>query len=411
MYHEHETIGDRIGRLRERRGLTQEQLAERAGLCVDTVRKLEQGRRLTARLATLNRLAHALDVETSLLVGRPATFEARRGDGDSPSVLALRRAVAPVGDLLREEPDPEDPPSLRALQSALRSTERIRREGRMGAIGSLLPQLIEDARAAARALRGEEQRAAHAVLAEAYQVAATTLTALGKEDAAFTAMERATEAARKSDDHRLETVGASTLAWIFTKQGRLEDALHLALRYADRAEPGFRSGPTDLSLWGVLLLRAATAAVRQGEQQHDRVEELLRMATAAAAAVGADRLDYATPFGPANVGVAKVNFLVEMDKSGEAVASARSVPGPAELPPTWRARFHVDRALAHTDLKQDDRAARALLMAEGDAPEWMRYHATSRRLVSELRSRERRRSSPVTELASRLDRAPHPAAG
>lgn len=403
MYHEHETIGDRIGRLRERRGLTQEQLAEQAGLGVDTVRKLEQGQRLTARLSTLNRFAHALDVETSMLVGQPTTFEARRDDGDSPSVLALRQAVSPVGDLLLEEPDPEDPPSIGALQNALRSTEKIRREGRMGTIGSMLPQLINDARTAARALHGEEQRAAHAVLAEAYQVAATTLTALGKEDAAFTAMERATDAARKSNDHRLETVGASTLAWIFTKQGRLEDARYIALRFADQTEPGFRSDPADLSLWGILLLRAATASVRQGERQHDRVEELLRMATAAAATVGTDRIDYATPFGPANVGVAKVNFLVEMEKSNEAVSSARSVPALQTLPPTWRARFHVDRALAHTDLEQDGRATHALLMAEQDAPEWMRYHGTSRRLVAELRSRERRRSSPVTELANRLD--------
>ncbi|NLU66703.1 helix-turn-helix transcriptional regulator [Streptomyces sp. HNM0574] len=402
MYHDHETIGDRIGRLRERRGLTQEQLAERAGLCVDTVRKLEQGRRLTARLATLNRFAHALDVETSLLIGQPATFEARRDDGDSPSVLALRRAVSPVGDLLPDEPDPEDPPSLGALQDALRSTEGIRRDGRLGAVGSVLPQLINDARAAARSLHGAERRAAHAVLAEAYQVVATTLTALGKEDAAFTAMERATEASRNSDDPRLETVGASTLAWIFTKQGRLEEARYLALRYADAKEPGFRSDPADVSLWGILLLRAATATVRQGEQQHDRVKELLRMATAAAAAIGTDRLDYATPFGPANAGVANVNFLVEMAKSEEAVASARSVPSLHSLPPTWRARFHLDRALAHTDLGQDDRATRALLLAEQDAPEWMRYHGTARRLVTELRSRERRRASPVTELADRL---------
>ncbi|MCQ8829719.1 helix-turn-helix domain-containing protein [Streptomyces malaysiensis] len=393
-------LGDRIARFRVRRKLTQERLAERAELSVDVVRKLEQGQRQTARLSTINALARALDVEPSVLIGQPTTFEARQ-EGDSPSVLALRQAISPLTELLGEDADPEAPPTVGALRAALRSTERIRREGRMAEIGVLLPQLIRDARTAARAHGGADSAAAHAVLAEAYQVAATTLAALGKEDAGFTALERSMEAARRSDDPHLETMGVSTLSWILTKQGRLEDAERVALTAAERTEPGFRSRPIDLSLWGILLLRAATAAVRRGK--HDTVDELLNMATAAASRIGEDRLDYATPFGPTNVGVAKVNFLVEMERGAKALTAARTVPELHRLPPTWRARFHVDRALACVDLGKDDSAIRALLVAEGDAPEWMRYHGTARRVVAELRGRERRRTSPVTELADRLN--------
>ncbi|MFF8310868.1 helix-turn-helix domain-containing protein [Streptomyces lydicus] len=399
LIHEEPGIGDRIGRLRARRKLTQEGLAERAGLCVDTVRKLEQGVRQTARLSTLNALARALDVEPSALVGQPATFEVR-SEGEQPSVLALRQAVSPVSDLLGDEPDPEDPPGIAALRDSLRSTERIRRDGRMAEIGVLLPQLIRDAKAAARACSGSDAAAAQSVLAEAYQVAATTLAALGKEDAAFTALERSMAAAAKGDDPHLETVGFSSLAWVLTKQGRLADAERVALRAAERIEPGFRSPPLELALWGVLLLRGATAAVRLERQ--DAVRELLTMASAAAARIGTDRLDYATPFGPTNVGVAKVNFLVEMAESSEALRTARTVPELDALPPTWRARFHVDRALAFADLGKDEGAQQALLTAERTAPEWMRYHSTSRRLVADLRNRERRRTSPLTELADRL---------
>ncbi|MEU5211861.1 helix-turn-helix transcriptional regulator [Streptomyces sp. NPDC020742] len=399
LFHEESGIGERIARLRTRRKLTQEGLAERAGLCVDIVRKLEQGVRQTARLSTLNALARALDVEPSALVGQPATFEVRE-EGERPSVLALRQAVSPVSDLLGEEPDPEDPPGIAALRASLRSTERIRREGRMAEIGALLPQLIRDAQVAARAFQGSDAAAAHAVLAEAYQVAATTLAALGKEDAAFTALERSMAAAAKGDDPRLETVGHSCLAWVLTKQGRLADAERVAVRAAERIEPGFRSPPGELALWGILLLRAATAAVRL--ERHAAVHELLAMASAAAARIGTDRLDYATPFGPTNVGVAKVNFLVEMAESAEALRTTRTIPALHSLPPTWRARFHVDRALACADLHRDDGALQALLSAERTAPEWMRYHATGRRLVAELRNRERRRTSPLTELAGRL---------
>lgn len=394
-----EGIGDRLARHRARHKLTQEQLAERANLSVDIVRKLEQGRRQTARLSTLNALARALDIEPSVLVGQPTTFEPQE-NGDSASVLALRQAVSPVSDLLGEEPDPEAPPTLGQLRASLRSTEGIRREGQMAAIGALLPQLIRDARAAVHACSGADQAAAWSVLAEAYQVAATTLTALGKEDAGFTALERSMNAIRRCDDPHLESIGISALAWIFTKQGRLADAERIALTHAEKIEPGFRSRPLDLSLWGILLLRAATAAVRQ--EKEGTVSELLNLAMAAAARNGRDRLVYATPFGPTNVGVAKVNFLVEMEKSREALSAARTVPELGSLPPTWYARFHVDRAIAFVDLEDDEGAVRALLEAEVAAPEWMRYHATSRRVVTELRSRERRRTSPLTELADRL---------
>ncbi|MGW6771359.1 hypothetical protein ACWGBX_13165 [Streptomyces sp. NPDC055037] len=119
----------------------------------------------------------------------------------------------------------------------------------------------------------------------AYQVAATTLTALGKEDAAFTAIERSLVAVRQCDDPDLETLSASTLSWVFTKQGRLADAERVALACAQQIEPGFRSRPEDLALWGVLVLRAATAAVRQ--KKHDTVKQLLRMANGAAESMGA----------------------------------------------------------------------------------------------------------------------------
>lgn len=65
-------IGERLARLRRRHGLSQEKLAERSGVSVDVIRKLEQGRRKPALMATLTALARALDVEVSVLVGQPS---------------------------------------------------------------------------------------------------------------------------------------------------------------------------------------------------------------------------------------------------------------------------------------------------------------------------------------------------
>ncbi|MFC5720018.1 helix-turn-helix domain-containing protein [Streptomyces gamaensis] len=395
------TLGDRIGELRVRRGLTQERLAEKARLCVDTIRKLEQNQRLTARMATLNSLARALDVETSVLLGAPTVLGPANGS-EPASILALRQAVTPVWEFPGlGEPEDVPPPSVAELRNSIRSTEDVRRRGELTKITALLPTLLADARAAVHTYSGTDRAAACAVLAEAYQVAATTLTAFGKEDAAFTALERSMKAAEQSDDPNLQTIGVSTLSWIFAKQGRLADAEQVAVRMAERIEPGFRSAPIELSLWGILLLRGTTAAVRA--QRDDVAEDLLAMATAAAARIGIDRLDYATPFGPTNAGVAAVNAYVDMGKPDKALQHAQRIPGLGHLPPTWLARHHLDRALAHAEMRRDAAATRALLTAEQTAPEWMRYHSTSRHLVAELRGRELRRSSPIRDLAVRLE--------
>ena len=61
------SIGVRIRRFRGK-ALTQRQLADQAGVSVDLVRKLEQGGRQTASIASLQKLARALDVDISDLV-------------------------------------------------------------------------------------------------------------------------------------------------------------------------------------------------------------------------------------------------------------------------------------------------------------------------------------------------------
>src|SRR6266511_298726 len=68
--HEPDTIGERLHRLRGEHGLTQEALAALAGLSVDLVKKLEQGKRQSARLTTIAALANALDVPMSELTDK-----------------------------------------------------------------------------------------------------------------------------------------------------------------------------------------------------------------------------------------------------------------------------------------------------------------------------------------------------
>src|SRR5262245_39560484 len=89
------TIGGRIKRFRTGRGLSQEQLAERAGMSKDTIGAYEQGRRTPPTPAILA-LAGALGVEPSRLMDRQERLG--KGDGDR-GVLGVRDALLSVRDL------------------------------------------------------------------------------------------------------------------------------------------------------------------------------------------------------------------------------------------------------------------------------------------------------------------------
>jgi len=61
-------IGEKLRRLRERRYMTQRELAEKAGVSADTIVKLETDR-AEPRLRTIRALAEALDVHPDELTG------------------------------------------------------------------------------------------------------------------------------------------------------------------------------------------------------------------------------------------------------------------------------------------------------------------------------------------------------
>lgn len=96
-----------IQREREARGLTQEQLAERAGVHWTTVGKIERGRQIPS-VALLAALAKALDVKLTDLLRTALPDFADDAPGDDPTI-----------EFVRELPKPERRsllPLLKALQ-------------------------------------------------------------------------------------------------------------------------------------------------------------------------------------------------------------------------------------------------------------------------------------------------------
>lgn len=71
------SLGKAVKTLRRERGLTQEELARRAGTHVTYVGRIERGERNLTWTA-LSRICHGLDVRRSVLVGRVEELEVER---------------------------------------------------------------------------------------------------------------------------------------------------------------------------------------------------------------------------------------------------------------------------------------------------------------------------------------------
>ncbi|WP_431677188.1 helix-turn-helix domain-containing protein [Kitasatospora sp. KL5] len=102
-------LGPLLRRLRTQAGLTQELLAERSGVSVRTIRRLETGKATDHRLGTVNLLADALEVgpgDRRLLaatLGRAESAPAALPAPGSPGPSPVRGALADAADELARE--------------------------------------------------------------------------------------------------------------------------------------------------------------------------------------------------------------------------------------------------------------------------------------------------------------------
>ncbi len=382
-------IGERVATLRRRRGLTQEELAERAGVSVELVRKLEQGRRRSVRLGTLHCLAHALDVQTAALFDAPSPMNA--GD-PGPGVVGIRRALTP-GTATRLEAEP----TVEGLQRSLRGAWDLHRSADHVVLASVLPNLVDQARYLCEAQPGE---ASYHLAANAYHLAATLLIGVRAEDLALLAADRLQAAAARAGDEASIARAADTWAWLFCRQSRLEDAERAALGAADAIEPRFATAtPLALAMWCALLQRGAQVAARRDDR--DKVRNLLGLTRAASVRLGGNRDDAWTMTGPTNTAMHEVRAAVDMGRPRDALRIR--VPEPDSLPAAWQARHLLDVAHAQYAIKQDTDALSTMRRIERITPGWLVYQGLAREIVRGMLRRYRAGAIPgLTRLATLL---------
>ncbi|OON82211.1 helix-turn-helix domain-containing protein [Streptomyces tsukubensis] len=392
------SIGDRIRNLREFRDVTQEQLAQRAGVSVDTVRKLEQGSRQSARINTLRALARALDVQLERLVGQPTVTQELSDDG---GLIALRDAIQDVSALpgVLADDDIEDPPDEGSWADAVRAATRLYWAGELSELSSTLPLLLRDGRAVARETGTEP---VWQQLALAYQLAASLAAQAGHPDWAFQAVEKQLAADRKASDPLAEGMGVSTLSWVLLRQGRWEQAQRVAETKADALEPSIRRATAArYAVYGNLLVAAATPAARGGNQSG--AQQLLNYAECAATRSGAVRV-YGSAFSVTDVRTQQVNIALagEESRPGEALRLSARVDVGAISRPVHAASHRVDVAQAQYETGDGNGALATLLEVESQQPEWIKFQTLAATTVREMLEDERRRNTRLRGLASRL---------
>ena len=192
------------------------------------IRQLEQQRKHSARLPTLHALANGLGVELTTLLGYPPAVAAT-GESDGPRFVAVRRAVMPA--LWGAQPEQTGPDfSITTLREQIADGWSQYHAAAFDALMKSLPDLIAEARSATVSGGDDDRAAGHAALAKVLQLGGHLAVRMGRTDLALISLERAMEAAAESSDPLLVPMVVNSTAWTYQRQGRLEDALTVALQ-------------------------------------------------------------------------------------------------------------------------------------------------------------------------------------
>ncbi len=392
-------LGENVARIRKARNLSQEELAAGAGVAVDTVARIERGERQTTRTATLNKLARALGVEPSTLLGILPPHDRAAGDvTDLRGALTATQEVPGLGDFS----DLHETVPLSELRSSLSYAWAAYIAGRHAELLHTLPVLLSDAHRLVHQAKGARLNSAYAVLSGAYRLGAGTAGRFGMDDLAFIAAERAVRTAGQSDDPDIGVaVSTRYLVWVLVRQGRTDEAESVAVRMAERVEPRM----ADRSHQGAGRVREP--AVQRGIGGAARGTRRPVRRTAAGRAGGRRAIGQGRgQRGRASSVPGSPRSRASTSLCGSATRRRRcgwpsSVPdanGP--VPTFWEAGHRIHLASAAVELRQERRALALLAEARTLAPDWVRYQPMGAAVMREIVDRAtRRRNEEFAELA------------
>jgi transcriptional regulator with XRE-family HTH domain len=374
------SVGARIRYLRRRRGgMTQQILADRAGLSQGFISQVESGSKSIERRSTLAAIAEVLQVSVGELTGSADPTDPAK-EKAALAVPAIREAL-----VLREageREDDTDPTTDDAVRAAMLAEARCDYATAMSALPGLL------------------SRCTGADLVNLARITMFLLRGHGYPDLARDAARLGVAEARRLEDPALVGVAEFTRANSLPVETSALGA-RVAGSAADELQP-HTADPRTRQAYGMLHL---TAALREATaQEGSAVRARLQEATTEAAMLGEpDGLGISMlVFGPTNVGVWQMTVATELGDPDEVLRTADTL-APERLPvPQRRATFHALRGRAFVAVGgRDEEAALALLKAEEIAPQWARLQSSVRDAARAIVKRAGRRA-PVSRSQRRL---------
>ena len=407
-------------------GLNLEEAAALAGFSASTLSRMETKRNRHWDVRELRRLAEVFAIPAHLFGLSRSTFDTGADslstgvdeDGDpmrrrdliatttavvtGALVLPLDQAAAAHGmadtveDVLfgRVSVAPIPGNQLAAQLAAARADFRATRYTQLA---RRLPRLLAQAIAGREAAAVDEVPLAAGRLAQAYNVATQLLIKLHDNGMAWATADRAVQAARGGDDPMV-LAEARRLAATVMRRTKHRDGAQKLMLDAARSLQADTSLPdaAHSALYGQLLAAASyPAAVRD---DRETAWALLSEAEDAARRVGNTKADR---FNMLELAVYKISVSRVLGDYGSAVDYARLVDPARIVSPERRARYWEDTALALHGRGRPRATFQALLAAERDTPQEVRFRPWAQQLTTDLLTRSH--SLPgVREFASRV---------
>lgn len=368
-----EGIGRRIARMRRLRGLTQQGLADRAYVSRSLIQQVETGRR-AATPSLVAAVATALRVDPAELYGQPYRGDTAATDRVHACIADIRYALACVD----VPPDLETPPRpLDTLASEVSTLKRLDHACRHNQVGARVPAVTTEL--TAHAHETDDPRAWW-LLNRAIDVAVSLARRLGYYDLAGVGLDRAADAARRSDDANLSLLVNRSRSLILMTLGAWVPGLKLVRQAAEQADT---DTPESQAVHGALRLRAAILAARAGNSSD--AWDHHGAATDIAQRLPANTPDYyGLQFNRANASIHGAAVAVELEDHDEAIRRDAKLVSPAGLPAERRAHHDIDVARALVATGQSNQALSRLVRADRTAPQMTRYHPMARESVGRL---------------------------
>ncbi|WP_405112439.1 transcriptional regulator [Micromonospora sp. NBC_01405] len=392
------TFGQRLKLYRERSGKTRAVLGGLVGRSAEWVKAVETDRILPPRIHMLDRIARALKVDVSALVGELSDRSAIVNGPEHP-------ALASVRDVVNHYVLPGDATAqpLEQIKGRLAAAWRARHESsdHRTVLGALLPDLVRDTQRAALTYEGDDRRQAHALLAEALGLAQMYLAYQPAAELIWRVADRSMMAAQESGDPEALARAGWFLCQLHRDCGDWDTAITVTLDLISALEARMADANVNLfALWGALNFEAAYIAARVGEE--GRAWRYWDRADQVAQRLPQGFYQLQTSFSRIIMTAHAVTLAVELQKPGEAVRQADRL-NPAAIPSRpRRARHLIEVARGHFSKGDNKSVVATLRQAYDSAPETIRFNGYARQITLDLLDGPRSARNGVRDLALKV---------